>query len=48
MAMMNNCLMKGEGVTYFVFIFMPHSFIVEVEMAIRGDVETAGSSFEVS
>ena len=39
--------MKGESVTHFVFILMPHSFIVEVETAIRGDVETAGSSFEV-
>ena len=40
--------MQSVGVTYFVFILMPHSFIVEVETAIRGDVETAGSSFEVS
>ena len=40
--------MKGEGLTYFVFTLMPHSFIVEVETAIRGDVETAESSFEVS
>ena len=39
--------MNGEGVTHFVFILMPHSFIVEVEMTIRGDVETAGFSFEV-
>ena len=40
--------MKGEGVTYFISILMPHSFIVEVETAIREDVETAGSLFEVS
>ena len=30
-----------------VFNLIPHSFIVEVETAIRGDVENTGSSFEV-
>ena len=40
-------ILFNKGFYTLVSNLIPHSFIVEVEMAIRGDLEAAGSSFEV-